>query len=136
MNSIYTNKKASPSATSLGPAVETGAASRQTTTSKNNYTTTTVQRQMGEISQLLLCGVENAIPRRDLMALTRHHDRELRRLIEAERRQGVPILSDNKHGYFLPGSEDERLHCIRSLRSRAAEIEATATAIEMAVLPK
>lgn len=125
-----------PSVAALGRAVEMGAACRQATTSNNNYTTTTIQRQTGVISQLLLCGVENAVPRRDLMALTGCPDRQLRRLIEAERRSGVPILSDNQHGYFLPGSEDERLHCVRSLRSRAAEIEATATAIERAALPE
>lgn len=121
-----------PSVAALGRAVEMGAACRQATTSNNNYTTTTAQRQTGEISQLLLCGVENAIPRRDLMTLTGHHDRELRRLIEAERRSGVPILSDNANGYFLPGEQAERDRFVRSMRRRAAEILETAQAIEEA----
>lgn len=84
------------------------------------------------VADLLLCGAENAISRRDLMALTGYKDRELRLLIEAERRQGIPILSDNINGYFLPASEAERQQCVRSLRRRAKEIEATATAIEKA----
>ena len=49
---------------------------------------------------------------------------------ETERRQGVPILSDNIHGYFLPGNSAERDRCVRSLRRRAKEIESTAAAIE------
>lgn len=136
MYSKFSNEKASPSVAALGLAEETGAASRHTTNSKNHNTTNTAQRQIGEISQLLLCGAENAIPRRELMSLTGYSDRGLRLQIEAERRQGIPILSDNQHGYFMPGSEEERLHCVRSLRSRAAEVEATAAAIEKAVLPE
>lgn len=86
------------------------------------------------IADLLHPGVENAIPRRDLMTLTGLPDRTLRRLIEAERRAGTPILSDNASGYYLPASEAERDRCVRSLRSRAAEIEVTADAIEQAVI--
>lgn len=84
------------------------------------------------VADLLLCGAENAVSRRDLMALTGYKDRELRLLIEAERRQGIPILSDCVGGYFLPASEAERQQCVRSLRRRAKEIEATAAAIERA----
>lgn len=53
-------------------------------------------------------------------------------MIETERRQGIPILSDNVRGYFLPGNSAERDRCVRSLRRRAGEIEATAAAIEHA----
>lgn len=133
---MYTSRKASPSVAALGLAKETGATFRRATTSNNNDTTKAAQRQIGQISQLLLCGVENAISRRDLMALTRYSDRTLRLLIEAERRQGIPILSDNQHGYFLPENQDEINRCVQALRSRAAEIEATATAIERAGLPE
>lgn len=86
------------------------------------------------IADLLSPGAENAVPRQDLMALTGLSDRELRRLIETERRAGTPILSDNASGYFLPASEAERDRCVRSLRSRAAEISITADAIEKAVV--
>ena len=64
------------------------------------------------------------------MALTGLSDRELRLMIEAERRKGTPILSDNIHGYFLPGDSAERDRCVRSLRRRAGEIMETAAAIE------
>jgi hypothetical protein len=66
------------------------------------------------------------------MALTGLSDRELRLMIENERRQGIPILSDNAHGYFLPGDSAERDRCVRSLRRRAGEIMETAAAIEHA----
>lgn len=116
-------------------AEETEAAFRQSTISKTNDTTNKTNSQIGAISQLLLCGAENALSRRYLMALTGYPDRVLRRQIETERRQGIAILSDNIHGYFLPETQDEIDHCVQSLRSRAAEIEATALAIERAGLP-
>ncbi len=86
-----------------------------------------------KIADLLLPGAENAVPRRDLMALSGLSDRKLRRQIEAERRAGTPILSDNASVYFLPANEAERARCVMSLRSRAAEISTTADAIEKAV---
>lgn len=116
-------------------AEETGAVCKQSTTSKTNHSTNKTDSQTGNISQLLHCGAESALSRRYLMALTGYPDRVLRRQIEAERRQGVAILSDNLHGYFLPENQDEIDRCVQSLRSRAAEIEATALAIEKAGLP-
>ena len=53
-------------------------------------------------------------------------------MIHEERRRGVPILSDNASGYFLPGSQQEREACVQSLRHRAKEILAAAEAIENA----
>jgi len=86
------------------------------------------------IANLLLPGRENSIPRRDLIAITGLDDRTLRRQIEAERRRGIPILSDSSTGYYLPGTPEERDRCVQSLRSRAKEIETTADAIEEAVI--
>ncbi len=111
-------------------AVETGAASRQTTTSTNDFNTSPAERQPFRIADLLHPGAENATPRRDLMAMTGCRDRELRRLIEAERRQGTPILSNCVGGYYLPETQAERKKCVASLRRRAKEIERTADAIE------
>ena len=125
-------KKAPTSAATLTGAVGTEAASRQTTTSTNDSTISPTSRQPFRIADLLHPGAENAISRRDLMVITGLSDRELRLMIETERRQGVPILSDNIHGYFLPGNSAERDRCVRSLRRRAGEIEATAAAIEHA----
>ena len=113
-------------------AVETGTPAKMATTSTTKYTPSAAGRQPFRVADLLLPGAENAIPRRDLMALTGCSDRELRLKIEAERRQGCPILSDNVHGYFLPGDKSERDRCVRSLRRRAGEIMETAASIEQA----
>lgn len=64
------------------------------------------------------------------MALTGLRDRELRRLIEAERRQGCPILSDNQHGYWLSDDSAEIKKFSQSMRRRAAEIRLTAMRVE------
>lgn len=97
------------------------------------FTTNSVERQPGFIESLLLCGAENAIPRRDLINLTGFPDRELRRLIELERRDGAPILSDNQRGYFLPADVEEVRRFVRSMRHRAAQIRLTALHVEKAV---
>ena len=56
----------------------------------------------------------------------------MRRIIQAERLRGVPILSDTANGYFLPETEADRAACVRSLRGRAQEILNVADAIERA----
>lgn len=123
-------KNACPTVGAAGQAVETGTPSKMTTTSTKDSIISAADSQTFHISDLLHPGAENGIFRRDLMSLTGMSDRELRLMIEAERRQGCPILSDNVHGYFLPGDQSERDRCVRSLRSRAAEILETAAAIE------
>lgn len=115
-------------------AVETEAPCKMTAASTTNYTRSAADSQTFRIADLLSPGAESAIPRRDLMALTGLRDRELRRQIEVERRQGVPILSDNINGYYLPGSDLERAECVKSMRHRSAEIARTAAAIEKAVI--
>lgn len=84
----------------------------------------------GPISRYLLEGQENGLHLQDLVKITGWTEREVRQQIHRERRQGVPILSDNVHGYFFPADENERAHCIRSLRHRANEILKAAKAIE------
>ena len=69
----------------------------------------------------------------DLVRLTGEDQRTVRKMIHEERRLGVPILSDNISGYFLPSSQQEREACVQSLRHRAKEILAAAAAIEKAV---
>lgn len=86
----------------------------------------------GPISRLLLRGQENAIPLHDLKAVTGWDGRTIRRMIERERRSGVPILADNSRGYFLPANYHERAACVCSMRHRALEILRTAQAIEAA----
>ncbi len=86
--------------------------------------------QFGIVSELLLHGQENAIPRRELEKMTGWSGRMVRLMIEKARRSGVPILSDNESGYYLPGNSAERAQFVRSMRNRAAEILKTAQAVE------
>lgn len=99
---------------------------------KANCTTAVEVRQI-QIKDFLLTGAKNAISRRHLRQLTSLSDRELRRRIQEARLAGCPILSDNASGYFLPSDEEEKQRFIRSMRSRAREIEAVAAAVEAGV---
>lgn len=97
-----------------------------------NYTTTQSSGQ-GTISRLLMEGSENGLHLQDLVRLTGEDQRTVRRMIHQERRRGIPILSNSKDGYYLPGNEYERAECVRQMRGRAREILAAAAAIEKAV---
>lgn len=88
-------------------------------------------RQSG-IAGLLMHGSENGLHLVDLVRLTGWTEREVRRIIQAERLRGVPILSNCKDGYFLPETEADRAACVRSLRGRAQEILSVADAISVA----
>ena len=99
----------------------------------NPYYQNTTDRSGGQadtISGLLLHGAENGLHLRDLCRLTGWKEREVRLQIHAERRRGIPILSDNVNGYFLPTDEQELVACVRSMRNRAGEILAAAEGIE------
>lgn len=96
-----------------------------------NYTTTQSGGQ-GTISRLLMAGSENGLHLQDLVRLTGEDQRTVRKMIHEERRQGIPILSNSKDGYYLPGNEYERAECVRQMRGRAKEILAAARAIEKA----
>lgn len=85
-----------------------------------------------EIAELLGHGPENGLHLSDLVRLTGWTEREVRRIIQAERLLGVPILSNCKDGYFLPETEADRAACVRSLRGRAQEILSVADAISVA----
>jgi len=111
-------------------AVETGAASRQTTNSINNSITTPPPGQVVHIVDLLSHGPENGVTLRHLEKLAGLPGREVRRKIERERRAGVLILSDNQHGYFLASDPAEAQRFARSMKHRAREILRTARAIE------
>lgn len=91
----------------------------------NNFTTA-----KGPISRYLMEGQENGLHLQDLVRITGWTEREVRQQIHRERRQHIPILSNNRDGYFLPGNPQERAYCVRSLRHRAGEILAAAKAIE------
>lgn len=71
-----------------------------------------------------------AVSLRDLVKSTGIEERKLRRMIAAERLKGAPILSDNKRGYYLPESDEEKARFCRSMRHRAIEILRAARAVE------
>lgn len=92
--------------------------------------TTAADGGQGGITSLLMEGRSNALHLADLVRLTGWPERDVRKAIQRERQRGCPILSDNKSGYFLPGNEQERALCVRSLRHRAHEILRAAACIE------
>ena len=103
--------------------------------SGNPYQKSNTERgggQAGGIASLLMEGSENGLHLQDLVRLTGEDQRTVRKLIYQERRQGIPILSNSKDGYYLPGNEYERAECVRQMRGRAKEILAAARAIEKA----
>ena len=114
--------------------VEAGAETGQATTSTTNDTTPTPTGQAVKISDLLGHGQSAAVPLRHLKELAGLPGREVRRMIQSERLRGIPILSDNISGYYLAGDAQEQEKFIKSMRGRAAEIEAVAAAVEKAVI--
>ena len=116
------NKNARPAGGTAGQAAENNAGRK---IPQDDYTPGT-----GPISRLLSHGRENAIPLRHLTAMTKLDGRTVRAMIAAERLAGVPILSDNSTGYYLPGNAAEKERFIRSMKHRAKEIDRAAEAIE------
>lgn len=115
-------ENARPTVGAAGQAAENNAGRK---IPQDDYTT-----DAGPISRLLSHGRENAIPLRHITAMTKLDGRAVRAMIAAERLAGVPILSDNSTGYYLPGDDAEKLQFIRSMKHRAKEIERAAEAIE------
>ncbi len=95
--------------------------------SEANYNTKWCPAQ--GVSALLLEGEENAISMRDLTTITGLSDRELRALIQRERRAGVPILANQRTGLYMPSSEAEKCRWVRGMLHRGAEIVACARAV-------
>ncbi len=124
MNDIIENAR--PSVAAQGQAAGNGL---ETGDSHRNCTTDCPAGQVA-ISDFLSCGQENALSLRHLEKIMELDGREIRRMIQSERKNGIPILADNATGYFLPGNEDERRRCVRSMRHRAHEILVAAQAIE------
>lgn len=100
--------------------------------SKSSKTKFTIlaDRPQGPISKYLLYGQRNAVPLQQLVRLSRLDDRTARRLIEGERRAGMPICSDNQTGYYLAADAAELGRFVHSMQHRAAEIWRTARALD------
>lgn len=86
--------------------------------------------QQQRISSFLSRGKENSISRKRLVNMTGFGERSVRLMIQRERLNGIPILSDNETGYFLPATPEEKERFVRSMRHRAVEILRSATRIE------
>ena len=123
-------KSSRPGVAAPGRAMEPGTNHHESPVSTKDSTTAGTERQSFRIADLLLPGAENAIPLKHLKELAGLPGREIRRLIQAERLGGVPILSNCVGGYYLPGDSAERDRCVRSMRHRAGEILKSAAAIE------
>lgn len=126
------HKKTHPTAATV-EQVQVGAEIEWSSISSSNDTTADRSRQI-HISDFLGHGQEAAVPLRHLKEMTGLDGRTIRLMIEQERRAGVPLLSDNQHGYFMAADTRERDRFVRSMRGRAAEIEAVAAAVERAVI--
>lgn len=125
-------KKAHSNAATL-ERVKAGAGLDRSSTSTTQSTTSPPLGQAVRIADFLGYGQSSAVPLRHLKELVDLPGREVRRMIQAERLRGVAILSDNIHGYFLAETEQEKKRFVRSMRGRAAEIEAVADAVERGV---
>lgn len=90
-------------------------------------------RKTLQIFELLHVGAENALTLRELVQLTGEDERSIRRRIQAERKAGKLILSDNQNGYFLPENPADVQRFARSMSRRAAEIAGIARAAEAAL---
>lgn len=86
-----------------------------------------------QIFELLHVGAENALTLRELVQLTGEDERSIRRRIQAERKAGKLILSDNQNGYFLPENPADVQRFVCSMSRRAAEIAGIARAAEAAL---
>ena len=84
------------------------------------------------VSDFLCIGQAHAIPLRDLVALTGQDSRTVRLEIERARRNGVPILSNSKDGYWMGEDPDEIAQFVRGMEHRAKQIQLTANAVREA----
>ena len=111
-------------------AKETGPIFQSGPHSCSQSTTSTSPGQELHIADFLSHGPENGVTLRHLKTLTNLPGREIRRMIERERRDGCPIVSDCQRGYWLAETQAEIETFCRSMRARAAEIQRTVAAVE------
>lgn len=123
-------KRAAPMLQHQDGQMEPGQLRGKDRVSNFEYTIAPPPAQAAFIADLLHPGAENGVMLRDLVALTGWPERDVRLQIEAERRRGIPILSNCKTGYYLPANDDERARFVRSMRHRAQEILRAADAVE------
>lgn len=107
-----------------------GAGLAGSSTSTKNDTTAAGSRQI-KIADLLPTGGENAVPLRHIKKMVDLPGREIRKMIQTEREQHIPIVSDG-NGYYLAKTEQEKNRFVRGMKRRAAEIVRVAESVEVA----
>ena len=107
---------------------EVGAGLSGFSTSISHDTTAAGSRQM-RIADLLLVGEQNAVPLQHIKKMVDLPERKIRKMIQTEREQHIPIVSDG-NGYYLAKTEQEKNRFVRGMRNRAAEIVKVAEAVE------
>lgn len=86
---------------------------------------------MKKIADHLLPGRENAVSRQALMGRLGVSERDLRRRVERERLEGIPILTSTEvGGYYLPSSPADTARFVASMRSRGVKTLQVAQAVE------
>lgn len=95
----------------------------------DSQNSTDIQAAQGLISSLLPSGAKRAVSLRRLADITNLSTREVRRAIQRQRLDGMPIC-EHGSGYFLAETEAERARWVSSMRSRAREILRVARAVE------
>ena len=121
-------KEARPVAGTTERAKEPGQASRQDRVSIDYDTTSPQLEQAVHIADFLSRGQDAAVPLRHIKQLVHLPGREIRKQIQLEREQHIPIVSDH-NGYYIAETEQERDRFVRGMKRRAAEIVKVAEAV-------
>jgi hypothetical protein len=87
-----------------------------------------LKEQLAEYLHRYHHGAENAVISRTLEHTFRISGKELRDLVNALRREGIPIASD-QNGYFYAKTEAEVRLTIRHMRNRISGISAAITGL-------
>lgn len=125
------NENAHPTAATVERAAEK-AACDGAAISTVYFNGSTRPRQAGCVSDILPIGAEHAISAKTLAAALGLKDiRAVSRLVERERRSGVPICASvgTPGGYFLPSSPGELERYVKALNRRVREIKKTHDAV-------
>lgn len=128
MQKQKTNKKAAFDAANIGSGK--GIISQPDTNTLAHYKGRAEKEQAPTVEQFLTAGAENALSTQELMALLQCGSvRQLRQMVEDERRAGALILSGPGGGYFLPDTgqkgREELQRQVDITRARALAMLAT-----------
>lgn len=122
------NKKMTRSGAGTPKRIKMGAETGQAATSISDSITSAPAGQAVHIADFLGYGQNSAVPLRHIKQMVDLPGREIRRQIQAEREQHIPIVSDH-HGYYLAADAREKERFVRGMKRRAAEIVKVAEAM-------